>query len=79
VVYRESEVKKLKARIAELERALGRKTMDAEILEAAVELAVEKNSSRPVTCPRSEVADEPHRQRMEGFRLSPVSYPEPRP
>lgn len=38
----ESEVKKLKARIRELERALGRKTMDVEILTEAVELAREK-------------------------------------
>ena len=37
-----SEVKKLKFRIRELERALGRKTMDVEILTEAVELAREK-------------------------------------
>ena len=41
-VVPESEVKKLEARIKELERALGRKTMQVEILEAAVELAREK-------------------------------------
>jgi len=41
-VVPESEVKKLEARIRELERALGRKTMQVEILEAAVELAREK-------------------------------------
>lgn len=40
----ESEVKKLTARIVELERALGRKTVDAEILEAAGELAIEKKT-----------------------------------
>jgi transposase len=38
----ESEVKKLKARIKELERALGKKTMQVEILEEAVEIAREK-------------------------------------
>ncbi len=35
----ESEVKKLEARIKELERSLGRKTMDVEILTEAVKLA----------------------------------------
>ena len=51
-VYPESEVKKLKARIAELERALGRKTVDNEILEAAVELAVEKKLISPKHLPK---------------------------
>jgi transposase len=41
-VVPESEVKKLKARIRELERALGRKTMEVEILTEAVDLAREK-------------------------------------
>jgi transposase len=51
-VVPESEVKRLKARIAELERALGRKTVDNEILEAAVELAVEKKLISPKHLPR---------------------------
>jgi transposase len=51
-VFHESEVKKLKARIAELERALGRKTVDNEILEAAVELAVEKKLVSPKHLPK---------------------------
>lgn len=41
-VVPESEVKKLKARIRELERALGKQTMKVEILEEAVEIAREK-------------------------------------
>ena len=41
-VVPESEVKKLEARIRELERALGRKTMDVEILTEAVKLASPK-------------------------------------
>ncbi|CAN0559432.1 unnamed protein product [Laminaria digitata] len=41
-VVPESEVKKLEARIKELERALGRKTMDVEILTEAVKLANQK-------------------------------------
>ena len=44
-VVPESEVKKLEARIRELERALGRKTMQVEILEAAIELTREKKLS----------------------------------
>ena len=42
-----SKVKELQARIIELERALGRKTVDNEILTAAVELAVEKKLISP--------------------------------
>jgi transposase len=41
-VVPESEVKKLKARIRELERALGKKSMQVEILEEAIEIAREK-------------------------------------
>jgi transposase len=41
-VVPESEVKQLKARIKELERALGRKTMQVEILEEAVAIIREK-------------------------------------
>ena len=40
-----SEVKKLEARIKELERALGRKTMEVEILQEAVKIAGEKKPS----------------------------------
>jgi len=42
-VVPKSEVKVLKARIRELERMLGRKTMEAEILKEALEIAREKN------------------------------------
>ncbi len=41
-VVPESEAKKLKARIRELERMLGKQTMKVEILEEAVALAREK-------------------------------------
>lgn len=41
-VVPESEAKKLKARIKELERALGRKTMENEILTEALDIAKEK-------------------------------------
>ena len=41
-----SEVKQLKNRIRELERILGRKTLEAEILQEALEVAHEKNGLR---------------------------------
>ncbi len=41
-VVPESEVKVLKAKIRELERMLGKKTMEAEILKEALEIAREK-------------------------------------
>lgn len=49
----ESEIKKLEARIRELERALGRKTMDVEILTEAVRIGKEKKLISPnVLLPR---------------------------
>lgn len=44
-VVPESEVNKLKARIRELERTLGKKTMENEILQEAVEIARQKKRS----------------------------------
>jgi len=44
-VVPESEVNKLKARIRELERTLGKKTMENEILQEAVEIARQKQRS----------------------------------
>ena len=41
-VVPESEVKQLRAKIRELERQLGRKTMESEILKEALEIAREK-------------------------------------
>jgi len=41
-VVAQSEVKVLKARVRELERLLGRKTMEAEILKEGIEIAREK-------------------------------------
>ena len=47
-VVPESEVKALKGRIRELERLLGRKTLENEILKDAIEVAREKKLlSRP--------------------------------
>jgi len=44
-----SEVKALKTRIRELERLLGRKTMEAEILKEALEIAREKKLFLPMS------------------------------
>lgn len=41
-VVAKKEIKKLKSRIRELERALGRKTLDNEILKEAIKLGREK-------------------------------------
>jgi transposase len=45
-----SEVKRLKHRIRELERLLGKKTMEAEILKEAIEIAREKRLISRVPC-----------------------------
>ena len=50
-VVPESEVKNLKARIRELERQLGKKTMEAEILKEAIEIAREKKLLLPERSP----------------------------
>lgn len=42
-----SEVKNLKAKVRELERLLGKKTMEAEILKEAIEIAREKKLLLP--------------------------------
>jgi len=53
-----SEVKQLRAQIRELERMLGPKTQENEILKEAVEIIREKNWSRPNSCRRREVSGE---------------------
>lgn len=42
-VVPEAEVRRMKARIRELERQLGRKTLENEILKEAIEIGREKN------------------------------------
>jgi transposase len=51
-VVPESEVKQLKARIRDLERLLGKKTMEAEILKEAIDIAREKKLLLPGKSPR---------------------------
>ncbi len=53
-----SEVKKLEERVRELERMLGRKTLEAEILREAISKAqTTKQISQPILLPK-EVPDE---------------------
>jgi hypothetical protein len=51
-----SEVRTLRARIRELERLLGRKTMEAEILKEAIEIAPGKNCYCESPCPRRTIS-----------------------
>ena len=67
-----SEVKQLKAQIRELERMLGRKTQENEILKEAVEIIREKNWSRPNSCRRKEVSGEGDRAGARGSAIEPA-------
>ena len=50
-----SEVKRLKKQVRELQRLLGKKTMEAEILKEAIEIAREKKLlSHPVLLPKKD-------------------------
>jgi len=55
-----SEVKELQAKVRELERLLGRKTMEVEILKDAIRIAREKNSYCGHPCPGRTVQNEGH-------------------
>ena len=61
-VVPESELKKANAKIRELERMLGRKTMENEILQEAVKIAREKNGSRAEAPRARAVGSDPCRQ-----------------
>ena len=51
-----SEVKHLKKQVRELQRLLGKKTMEAEILKEAIEIAREKKlMSRPFLLPQKDI------------------------
>ena len=58
-VVPESALKAAEARIRELERLLGKKTLEAEILQDAVEIAREKNGSRSSLPPREAIHSRP--------------------
>lgn len=57
----ESEYKKALARIRELERALGRKTVDNDILKEAVEIARKKSGYRSHPCQTRTMGREAYR------------------
>jgi transposase len=69
----ESEVKELKVRVRELERLLGRKTMEVEILQEAVRIGREKNYSRGGRCCPGAVADDPGRGGNRRIEVQPSS------
>jgi transposase len=62
-----SEVKKLEDRVRELERMLGRKTMEVEILREALSKADSKNGYRGRSCCRRTVRDEGRRRHAGCF------------
>ena len=64
-----SEVKQLKAQIRELERMLGRKTQEAEILKEAVEIIREKKLVSPELLPKKEVSGEGDRPSARRFPI----------
>lgn len=53
-VVAESEVQKLKAQVRELQRMLGQKTEDIEIIRAAIEIAREKKLLSPAVLSKLE-------------------------
>jgi len=57
-----SEVRALKAKVRELERMLGKKTMEAEILKEALEIAREKNSCCGSRCQTRTIPGEESRR-----------------
>ena len=64
-----SEVKQLKAQIRELERVLGCKTQEAEILKEAVEIIREKKLVSPELLPKKEVSGEGDRPSARRFPI----------
>jgi len=57
-VIPESQVRELEAKIRRLERILGQKTVDIEILKEAIRIGREKNSSRDSHWPEWKVSSE---------------------
>ena len=65
-----SQLKALQKQIRELERLLGKKTLENEILQDALRLAQEKNSSRGKLGRRREVLNESHLRSPTGLSIS---------
>ena len=53
-----TEVKALKKRTRQLERVLGNKTLEVEILKEALRIGREKNSTRGCPCPAWRISSE---------------------
>jgi len=67
-----SEARALQMKIRELERLLGKKTMEVEILKDALECAREKNCSCPAGHPGRTLPGEAHRGSVGGEPLAGV-------
>ena len=67
-VVPESDVKVLKGRIRELERLLGRKTLENEVLKEAIGSRAKKNYCRARHCREGTVLDEDRRRPRWGCR-----------
>jgi len=62
-----AELRRLEERVRDLERLLGRKTMEVEILKEALELAQQKNRSCcPARCRRTLPDEDGHRHTRRG-------------
>ena len=66
-------VKTLKKRIRRLERVLGNKTLEVEILKEAVRIDREKNSSRGCPCPAWRISSETGHRCLVGVPIQPMS------
>lgn len=67
-----SEVKQLKSQIRELERLLGKKTMETEFLRDAIRIARKKNCVCGCPCPERLTRNENHRGYPGCLPLEPV-------
>ena len=71
VVVPESELRALQAQVRELQRLLGKKTLEAEILREAIEIGRQKNCSRARRCPARTVPGEAPRRGDGGSPIEP--------
>lgn len=53
-----AEFRSLQKKVQQLEKVLGRKTLENEILKEAVRIGREKNSSRPSHCKASRISND---------------------
>ena len=67
-----AEVKALKKRIRQLERVLGNKTLEVEILNKLVALAAKNNASRDCPCPAWRISSETGHRRPGGVPIQHI-------